>query len=375
MAKKQTKTAEQCAAIRAHVASVAGLSDDERERLAAILVDPGRFVVLDKFGEPDAAQRFTGLPDGLPPLNTRWFAAYTQQQSGLVSRVADRALEPAKLNRAQRDDLLDRHAFARFMARTLLDRCNHRPPDAATCRAVLVWETQAERIKRLFADYQLPLVVWYATRFKRTAVPPAERVSVCCVELLRAIDDYDPRLAQFSTHAVRYMLNGLLHAGTTDKRRRGDYITESACAVREDGSGPLANTPGGVMPPDELHLDLADILAEPGLLTEREQRILAARYGVDLGAGIAQPNGEALTLEQVGQLVGLTRERVRQVEAGALEKLRSRFAGLPIPADKKQMDARLRARKLGRVVGADTLESIAPTSRENSTIRHVPATI
>jgi RNA polymerase primary sigma factor len=49
-------------------------------------------------------------------------------------------------------------------------------------------------------------------------------------------------------------------------------------------------------------------------LDGREQRILRLRYGLD--------DGHARTLEEIGREIGLTRERIRQIEAGALRKLR-----------------------------------------------------
>ena len=49
-------------------------------------------------------------------------------------------------------------------------------------------------------------------------------------------------------------------------------------------------------------------------LNEREQRILEMRFGLN--------NREPHTLEQVGNYYGLTRERIRQIEAKALRKLR-----------------------------------------------------
>ena len=57
-------------------------------------------------------------------------------------------------------------------------------------------------------------------------------------------------------------------------------------------------------------------------LTEREQKILALRFGLT--------GEEPLTLEEVGRRFGLTRERIRQLEAKALAKLRhpSRSAAL-----------------------------------------------
>jgi len=49
-------------------------------------------------------------------------------------------------------------------------------------------------------------------------------------------------------------------------------------------------------------------------LTEREQRVLRLRFGLD--------DGRARTLEEVGQRFGVTRERIRQIEAKTLRKLR-----------------------------------------------------
>ena len=50
-------------------------------------------------------------------------------------------------------------------------------------------------------------------------------------------------------------------------------------------------------------------------LTDREENVLRLRFGLD-------KNGEIRTLEQVGQVFGVTRERIRQIEAKALRKLR-----------------------------------------------------
>ncbi len=51
-----------------------------------------------------------------------------------------------------------------------------------------------------------------------------------------------------------------------------------------------------------------------GTLTEREQKVLRLRFGLD--------DGRARTLEEVGSRFGVTRERIRQIEAKALRKLR-----------------------------------------------------
>ena len=60
---------------------------------------------------------------------------------------------------------------------------------------------------------------------------------------------------------------------------------------------------------------LKDQLVEVlGTLTEREQKVLRLRFGLD--------DGRARTLEEVGKEINVTRERIRQIEAKALRKLR-----------------------------------------------------
>jgi RNA polymerase primary sigma factor len=55
-------------------------------------------------------------------------------------------------------------------------------------------------------------------------------------------------------------------------------------------------------------------------LTAREQTVLRMRYGLD--------DGEEHTLEEIGVSLGVTRERVRQIEAEALKRIRYRFEPL-----------------------------------------------
>ncbi|MEK7070793.1 MAG: sigma factor-like helix-turn-helix DNA-binding protein, partial [Patescibacteria group bacterium] len=51
-----------------------------------------------------------------------------------------------------------------------------------------------------------------------------------------------------------------------------------------------------------------------GSLTERESKVLRMRFGLD--------GSKPLTLEEVGKVFGVTRERIRQIESKALRKLR-----------------------------------------------------
>jgi RNA polymerase primary sigma factor len=67
------------------------------------------------------------------------------------------------------------------------------------------------------------------------------------------------------------------------------------------------------------HLLRRDVLAVLDELTERERKILLLRYGL--------LDGQHRTLEQVGKVIGMTRERARQIESEALRKLRTSEIG------------------------------------------------
>lgn len=72
-----------------------------------------------------------------------------------------------------------------------------------------------------------------------------------------------------------------------------------------------------------------------GRLSERQRQVLALRYGLD--------QGEVRTLEEVGQLLGVTRERIRQIEANALrlfdkQAMRFLYEGVLLNTDGQQAD-------------------------------------
>lgn len=62
-----------------------------------------------------------------------------------------------------------------------------------------------------------------------------------------------------------------------------------------------------------------------GVLTEREALVISRRFGL--------LSHDCATLEEVGQELGVTRERIRQIEAKALRKLRVRAMSLGAKAE------------------------------------------
>jgi RNA polymerase primary sigma factor len=88
--------------------------------------------------------------------------------------------------------------------------------------------------------------------------------------------------------------------GDDDTSRLGDFVEDS-----------------GVAPPDDMVVsgllrdDLEHVMKT---LTDRERMVLRLRFGLD--------DGRPRTLEEVGRVYNVTRERIRQIEAKALRKLR-----------------------------------------------------
>ncbi len=88
--------------------------------------------------------------------------------------------------------------------------------------------------------------------------------------------------------------------GKEEDSRLGDFIEDKE-----------ADAPVKTVASELLREDLADVLCT---LSPRERDVLRLRFGMD--------DGRQRTLEEVGQLFGVTRERIRQIEAKALRKLR-----------------------------------------------------
>lgn len=88
--------------------------------------------------------------------------------------------------------------------------------------------------------------------------------------------------------------------GKEEDGKLGDFIEDEQ-----------AETPATSVTKEFLREDIIEVMAG---LSARERDVLRLRFGLD--------DGRQRTLEEVGQLFAVTRERIRQIEAKALRKLR-----------------------------------------------------
>lgn len=174
-------------------------------------------------------------------------------------------------------------------------------------------QDQASRVKELLINCNMRLVVSIAKRHVAHADNFFELLSDGNVSLIRAVEKFDySRGNKFSTYASWAIMKNFARSIPEEKHRRERYVTgheelfEVAPDNRTDEQECLASA-------EQASHKVNRLLA---LLDPREREIIRLRAGLDSGS-------EGMTLEKIGERLGITKERVRQLNVRAMKKMRS----------------------------------------------------
>jgi RNA polymerase primary sigma factor len=181
-------------------------------------------------------------------------------------------------------------------------------------------------------ESNLRFVVSYAKRYRGLGVSFLDLIHEGNLGLIEAARRFDPsRNVKFITYAVWWIRESMMHV-LSDQTRAfsfppklfsvlgtgADDVSLSE-PVSPDGTRQLGDTlPQEQVPPIEEEMihqaDLDELTSALGDLDRKEREVVRLRFGLE--------DDEPRTLQEIGDRLRLSRERVRQIESRAKEKLR-----------------------------------------------------
>jgi RNA polymerase sigma factor (sigma-70 family) len=241
----------------------------------------------------ELATKKTRLPAGLPPYLASLY-------------------EVPLLTREQEGHLFRKFNFLKYRATKLRNQL-----DAARAKSSLMDEIEAlydgaVALKNQIVRANLRLVVSIAKRHVGQGDNFFELVSDGNMSLIRAVEKFDfARGNKFSTYASWAIMKNFARTIPDEHRHRDRFRTSNSemfysTEERRTDQYELESAQ------NQREVQIGKILER---LDEREQKIIISRFGLDHGH-------EPQTLKEVGAEMGVTKERIRQIEARALSKLR-----------------------------------------------------
>ena len=180
-----------------------------------------------------------------------------------------------------------------------------------------------EQARRALSEANLRLVVSVAKRYVGRGLPFLDLIQEGNLGLMKAAEKFEPeRGFKFSTYATWWIRQAITRAIADQGRtiRIPVHLVESINRVKK-AAGELLRKNGREPTAEEIAVQLEmepdrvrELLNVLKSLTPREERVITLRFGLE--------DGRARTLEELGKEFNVTRERVRQIEAKALRKLR-----------------------------------------------------
>ena len=186
---------------------------------------------------------------------------------------------------------------------------------AATARDFLKWHGKFEHYREYLVRTNLALVLAMAKRTRLGDLDFAEVVSEGNMALLRAVDKFSAdRGFKFSTYACRAILKAFSRTAMKASKHRTRFPVEFEPDMEKSDWTDRRRDQVEEDLTDELKAIVDRNLAD---LSNVEQAVIRRRFNWQ------QKEESPMTLEEVGKIIGVTKERVRQIQNKALAKIRS----------------------------------------------------
>jgi RNA polymerase sigma factor (sigma-70 family) len=210
-------------------------------------------------------------------------------------------------------ELFLRYNYACYRLGKLIKAQNRRR-SLARARQMIHWWRRVMRTRSALASANMALVLAMAKRTRIPNVEFSELISEGNMALLRSIEKFDvARGFKFSTYACRAILKSFNRLATKTGRYRQYFPTEYDPEMERSDYDEKKHE----MQRDDSVEDLREIIAQNrARLTDTERVVVIERFA------LGRDGQKGRTLAQVGEIVGLTNERVRQIQNRALNKLR-----------------------------------------------------
>lgn len=294
------------------------LSQDDERLLKQILSKEQDFIDSTVFRETDAERKIYEEAPEIQKPDTTWYHPVMDDLSSTRTRTVKSA-QQVILTGAEERVLFHQFNYARYRVWSLQQEIWARPdkkPTREQADEVLRWYRTAERLREQIAETNLALVLAMAKRTRMSEVDFADLVSEGNMALLRAVDKFDAgRGYKFSTYACRAILKAFSRQGMKLSKYRQRFPTDFDPKLERSNYLEVKRADFQRDAADEVRRIVIENRAD---LSDVERTVIEHRFGLESG-GEERP----MTLEQVGQIIGVTKERVRQIQNKAMEKIRA----------------------------------------------------